>query len=47
MTLEEIGNEFNAWNLAPDMMQALLEAGPQDTMPTIRGLKAIYIKALH
>ena len=30
ITLEEIGNEFNARNLAPDVMQALTEAGPQE-----------------
>ena len=47
ITLEEIGNEFNASNLAPDIMQALTEAGPQETLPTIKGLKAIYIKTLH
>ena len=47
VTLEEIGNEFNAGNLAPDIMQALTEAGPQETLPTIKGLKAIYIKTLH
>jgi hypothetical protein len=47
VALEEIGDVFNARNLAPDIMQALTEAGPQDTNPTITGLRAIYIKALH
>lgn len=46
VALEEIGDVFNARNLAPDIMQALTEATPQDTIPTITGLKAIYIKAL-
>jgi hypothetical protein len=35
ITFEEIGNEYNAGNLAPDMMQALIEAVPQNIIPTI------------
>jgi hypothetical protein len=45
VALEEIGDIFNARNLAPEIMQAFTEAGRQDTNPTITGLKAIYIKA--
>ena len=44
--LNEIGDVFNARNLAPDVMKVLLEAGPSETLPTIAGLKAVYIKGL-
>jgi hypothetical protein len=44
--LNEIGDLFNARNLAPDIMKVLLEAGPPETLPTIAGLKAVYIKGL-
>lgn len=46
MALEEIGDVFNARNLAPDIMRALTEAGPQEANSTITGLRAIYFKAL-
>jgi hypothetical protein len=45
VALGEIGDVFNARNLAPDIMQALTEATPQDANPTITGLRAIYHKA--
>jgi hypothetical protein len=44
--LNEIGDVFNARNLAPDVMKIMLEAGPYETLPTIAGLKAVYIKGL-
>ena len=44
--LNEIGDVFNARNLAPDVMEILMEAGPSETLPTITGLKAVYIKGL-
>jgi len=44
--LDEIGDLFNARNLAPDIMEILMEAGPSETLPTITGLKAVYIKGL-
>jgi hypothetical protein len=44
--LNEIGDVFNARNLAPDIMKVLMEAGPSETLPTIAGLKAVYIKGL-
>ncbi len=46
VALDEIGDVFNARNLAPDVMTVLMEAGPSDVFPTITGLKAVYIKAL-
>jgi hypothetical protein len=44
--LNEIGDVSNARNLAPDVMKVLLEAGPHETLLTIAGLKAVYIKGL-
>jgi hypothetical protein len=44
--LDEIGDSFNARNLAPDVMKILTEAGPSETLPTITGLKAVYVKGL-
>jgi hypothetical protein len=44
--LNEIGDVFNARNLAPDVMGILLEAGPSETLPAITALKAVYIKGL-
>ena len=45
IALEEIGDIINARNLAPDITRALTEAGPQETMSTITGLRAVYTKA--
>jgi len=42
--LNEIGDLFNARNLAPDVMEILMEAGRSETLSTIMGLKAVYIK---
>jgi hypothetical protein len=42
--LNEIGDVFNARNLAPDVMEILMEAGLSETLSTITGLKAVYIK---
>jgi len=42
--LNEIGDLFNARNLAPDVMEILMEAGLSETLSTITGLKAVYIK---
>ena len=42
--LNEIGDVFNARNLAPDVMEILMEAGLSETFSTITGLKAVYIK---
>jgi hypothetical protein len=46
VALEEIGEVFNARNLAPDIMRALTEAGPQDASSTMTGLRAVYNKSL-
>ncbi|MBS7632536.1 hypothetical protein KEJ15_02790 [Candidatus Bathyarchaeota archaeon] len=43
-TLTEIGFRDNAWDLAPDVMKILINAGLHETFDTIVGLKAIYIK---
>jgi hypothetical protein len=42
--LDEIGDLFNARNLAPDVMEILMEAGLSETLSTITRLKAVYIK---
>jgi len=42
--LNEIGDLFNARNLAPDVMEILMEAGLSETLSTITGLKAVYIE---
>lgn len=43
-TLAEMGFRDNAWDLAPDVMEILINAGLHETFDTIVGLKAIYIK---
>jgi hypothetical protein len=42
--LNEIGDLFNARNLAPEVMEILMEAGLSETLLTMTGLKAVYIK---
>ena len=45
--LDEIGDLFNARNLAPDVMNILTQAGPPETLPTITGLRAVYFTGLY
>lgn len=45
LTLTTIGFLSNAWTLAPNVMRVLTKAGLSD-IPTIMGLKAIYIQCL-
>ena len=44
-TLSTIGFRDNAWDLARDIMDILIKAGLKETLPTIIGLKAVYIKS--
>ena len=47
VALSEIGDFFNARNLAPDVTTILMQAGPPETLPTITGLRAVYFTALY
>jgi hypothetical protein len=42
--LNEMGSRENAWDLAPDIMNILIMGGSSETIDTITGLKAIYLK---
>jgi hypothetical protein len=44
--LDEIGDLFNARNLAPEVMKILTQAGPPEILPTITGLRAVYVTGL-
>lgn len=43
LILNEVGYRENAWSLAPDIMNILV-MGASETVPTITGLKAVYLK---
>jgi hypothetical protein len=43
LTLDTIGFLDNAWKLAPDIMDTLTKAGLHEPLPTLIGVKAIYL----
>jgi hypothetical protein len=44
LVLNEVGYRENAWSLAPDIMNILVMGGSSETVDTITGLKAVYLK---
>jgi len=44
LVLNEVGYRENAWSLAPNIMNILVMGGSSETVDTITGLKAVYLK---
>jgi hypothetical protein len=44
LVLNKVEYRENAWSLAPDIMNILVTGGSSETVDTITGLKAVYLK---